>query len=378
MVELFGQIEPIPTIDGSVEKIPMAVVTGVVPIPSTAKVGQILSVLSVDDEMKLTAVEAIDKPETPSFDLASAGLPAITLNGVPVELETDTTDILAAVSKGAVVFKLNANFGGEVITANIVGTCICSNIGEETASVICPFVMDELGFVLLSVYPQRIEAVYMPHSMIAGSSGGVSSWNDLTDKPFGDAGGEVELFPETTVTFTFDNGTGTLSAPAMFELVEGETYRVVVDGSSHEIVCVNEGGDLLLPHLVQDTSTGDFTDGTFVIAYTPADPDSGEAATMVAMIVDSTSTPNHTFALYQCGEVKTLDAKYLPMDAIDARIDAKSAVATGIDLSAYESNGTIVETFADGSSKTTTVEFDANGNPVKITDGDGNVITIAW
>ena len=43
-----------------------------------------------------------------------------------------------------------------------------------------------------------------------------------------------------------------------------------------------------------------------------------------------------------------------------------------------ESNGTIVETFADGSTRTTTVEFDEIGNPIKITDGNGNETVITW
>lgn len=62
----------------------------------------------------------------------------------------------------------------------------------------------------------------------------------------------------------------------------------------------------------------------------------------------------------------------------DYSLVSKSSVATAVDLSSFDSNGTIVETFADGSSKTTTVEFDASGNPVKITDGNGNVTTLTW
>lgn len=53
-------------------------------------------------------------------------------------------------------------------------------------------------------------------------------------------------------------------------------------------------------------------------------------------------------------------------------------VATSIDLSAYESNGQIVETYEDGSTKTTTVEFDAIGNPIKITDANGKVTVLTW
>ena len=46
---------------------------------------------------------------------------------------------------------------------------------------------------------------------------------------------------------------------------------------------------------------------------------------------------------------------------------------TAIDISEFDANGTIVETYADGTSKTTTMEFDDKGNPIKVTDGDGNV-----
>ena len=49
-----------------------------------------------------------------------------------------------------------------------------------------------------------------------------------------------------------------------------------------------------------------------------------------------------------------------------------------IDLSGLESSGQIIETYADGSAKTTQLEFDASGNPTKITDGDGNVTTLIW
>ena len=57
---------------------------------------------------------------------------------------------------------------------------------------------------------------------------------------------------------------------------------------------------------------------------------------------------------------------------------AATAQPTSIDLSQYESNGRIVETFADGTTKTTTVEFDGNGKPVKITDSAGNTTNLNW
>lgn len=51
---------------------------------------------------------------------------------------------------------------------------------------------------------------------------------------------------------------------------------------------------------------------------------------------------------------------------------------TSIDLSALDTEGKIVETYADGTERVTTMEFDAAGNPIKITDADGNVTTLVW
>ncbi len=55
-----------------------------------------------------------------------------------------------------------------------------------------------------------------------------------------------------------------------------------------------------------------------------------------------------------------------------------STPPTNVDLSRLESDGVIEETYADGSVKTTTIEYDSTGNPVKITDGDGNVTNFTW
>jgi hypothetical protein len=55
-----------------------------------------------------------------------------------------------------------------------------------------------------------------------------------------------------------------------------------------------------------------------------------------------------------------------------------STPPTSIDLSTLDTDGKIKETYADGTTKTTTMEFDADGNPVKITDGDGNETVLTW
>lgn len=57
---------------------------------------------------------------------------------------------------------------------------------------------------------------------------------------------------------------------------------------------------------------------------------------------------------------------------------APSVPPTDVDMSRFESDGIIEETYADGTVKTTTIEYDSLGNPVKITDGDGNVTEFTW
>lgn len=54
------------------------------------------------------------------------------------------------------------------------------------------------------------------------------------------------------------------------------------------------------------------------------------------------------------------------------------SIVTEIDLTEFDSAGKIVETVADGSTRATLLEFDSDGNPIKITDSKGNVITLVW
>ena len=51
---------------------------------------------------------------------------------------------------------------------------------------------------------------------------------------------------------------------------------------------------------------------------------------------------------------------------------------TEVDLSGFESEGIIVETYADGSTLTHNFEFDADGKPIKIMDSDGNEMILIW
>ncbi len=49
-----------------------------------------------------------------------------------------------------------------------------------------------------------------------------------------------------------------------------------------------------------------------------------------------------------------------------------------VDLSGFETEGKIVETYSDGTSVEYSFEFDSEGNPTKITDSDGNETVLTW
>lgn len=103
----------------------------------------------------------------------------------------------------------------------------------------------------------------------------------------------------------------------------------------------------------------------------------------MAIEIISTLKPknNGTFPIAEAQDISVddsgtrLDAALSEATAI---LLALSTPATAIDLSKLDSDGQIIETYPDGTTKTTTIEFDTSGNPVKITDGDGNVTTLTW
>ena len=66
------------------------------------------------------------------------------------------------------------------------------------------------------------------------------------------------------------------------------------------------------------------------------------------------------------------------LTAIGIRLNKLEKPATSVDLTNFEASGVIVETYADGTQKTYTMEFDGDGNPTKVTDSDGNVTVLTW
>ena len=74
--------------------------------------------------------------EIPTFNLVTLGLPTIFGNGSVVSLETDTTEIMAALDNGAVKFTIGLNVGVEVQAEVIMNKV--SAMGEY----ICAYTLD--------------------------------------------------------------------------------------------------------------------------------------------------------------------------------------------------------------------------------------------
>lgn len=109
--------------------------------------------------------------------------------------------------------------------------------------------------------------ILMAKAMAGGSGGGgVSSWNDLTDKPFGEEVAEAEIIPETMLEEL--SGAGGVSGSAGFGVctnpVEvGKQYTVYLDSGSYEAVCELRPEYGNLPCLVGETFDVVFIGGEF-------------------------------------------------------------------------------------------------------------------
>ena len=96
--------------------------------------------------------------------------------------------------------------------------------------------------------------------------GGVTSWNDLEDKPFGKKKEFCVLFPETTLSVDADMGGAPLGAEV--ELAAGESYTVTWNGTPYTVVAMEMEGAVVLGNIGAMTG-GESTGEPFVIMYSP-------------------------------------------------------------------------------------------------------------
>lgn len=167
--------------------------------------------------------------------------------------------------------------------------------------------------------------------IVEGGGGGVTSWNDLTDKPFYEEVSLETVVPEETYSgFVFLSGLNLYGKAGMnwFSLQEGEKYIVRWQGEEWSVTAFK---------MAQQ--------GMEAIVLGNEKLLSGESATPVEPFVVYQITANnycavcafdqeasHTFGIFKDSTVVyPLDAKFLPMEAIDARIEQYISEALGGD-----------------------------------------------
>lgn len=141
----------------------------------------------------------------------------------------------------------------------------------------------------------------------SGSVGGVTSWNDLTDKPFEETMGEVTLF-EGNLLVDVDDSTGWASVDFEEKALEiGTVYNFTLDGTEYrDLVCFDDDGYPTIGAPYEE-----FNNGTSAIPFNVSSSFyAGQTETWAGIRGTEAS---HDIKLTKPGiVVKTLDEKYLP------------------------------------------------------------------
>lgn len=247
--------------------------------------------------------------ESPTFDLIAMGLPAVGPSNGFQGVTCDTTEIRAALDKGAVQFK--------------VKLLKSDGVTEYEATIL-------MG---------SIETVGD-----GGSKAFTCSCRASGNYELGKEGIALTDFAELTIMVAENTimavMANLLHVPTVTESANGKVLQVV-DGK-WQAAEAPKGADITVDSALSATSENPVQNKVIAQVVTEA----GEAINEIG------------------GAIQFIAQKLAP--------------SASIDMSAFDSAGQIVETFADGTSKTTVIEFDEGGNPVKITDGDGNVTVLTW
>ena len=285
--------------------------------------------------------------EIPTFNLVELGLPTIVFGGGPAAIETDTTEIITALKKGAVKFIAAVDEGNGV--ANV--EAIMNGIIMPDDSAMCSYLYGATNASVTLVFvPGMIFGVFTPLS--SGGGGGVSSWNDLTDKPFGEEAdgtikqldnkylepfegiNEEDLLPRVvSQTFLSDLGVYAISSKTTEEMfwkwqegIEGNVFvefdGVVYECAPQRLAAMDNG-----MAVGNCTAFGGVGNNEPFIALVMPETNANGVATgayywAVAALTDTAPT-EHTVRVFQpLGEPKyMLKESCLPFNAIAAYID---------------------------------------------------------
>lgn len=155
----------------------------------------------------------------------------------------------------------------------------------------------------------------------SGGSGGVSSWNELTDKPFYTEMGNGVILPETAAMFVEDQGVFAIADPVA--LVIGEEYSVSWNGVPYSCVALpyEEEGVLMGAMLGNvGAMTGEsMTEEPFLVICVTPEMMEVTGSPVGIMIMPLDGSESVTLSISGLMEiVHPIDKKYLPKAAIPA------------------------------------------------------------
>lgn len=149
-------------------------------------------------------------------------------------------------------------------------------------------------------------------------SGGVSSWNDLTDKPFYEEIAEVELYRNDSLAFSLLNGEDYMALiNESIDIISGETYRINWDGVDYTCVAFDMSTDIVPAVMVGNLAIAGMEDTgePFLIQRMR------DESTDICVMGSYTSESSHSVTIYGSGNaVHTIDEKFIP-DSIARKSD---------------------------------------------------------
>lgn len=259
--------------------------------------------------------------DIPTFDLVALGLPTVPMDGTAVSVETDTAEILEALETGAVRFSTQTGQGGAIFQ-------VVLTVHDVVAGRLCSGVFEAFGVPLMMTI--LVEADKITATCIELQISGIPS---------------IDLVALGLPTVPTDG------TPVSAEMDTAEMMAALDKGPVKFAAKFSFGTIEMAAEIVMNKVSVDAA-GMYICSYA----------------LDFDGLPMIFNLMIQEGMVV----------AFYTNLAKASAPAASVDLSGLDSEGKIVETYADGTTKTTTIESDENGNPVKITDGDGNVTTLIW
>ena len=158
---------------------------------------------------------------------------------------------------------------------------------------------------------EQFEGAQKEQAAKPAGSGGVTSWNDLTDKPFGTVEKEGYILPETDLLDIADVELFLLN-PLAGSPILGETYIVIYDGVEYNCVAQEIEEDYLR-FIGLGSTDGTAAEYPFTIALMP-DGFTVDALTVYGFIQPIVEPTTSTMvSVYGKGEfTETIDEKYLP------------------------------------------------------------------